>query len=355
MFVTVVVCTFNRCNMLAKALESVTNSRLPSTVEWEVLVVDNNSSDQTREVVKRFDSCYPGRFRYIFEPRQGVAYARNTGVSAAGGDVIAFTDDDVTVDPSWLNNLTAPLHNRAWAGVAGRVVPVWQCPRPNWLSPKDTRGVAIEFDLGPVASDLAEPAFTVNLCFRKELFEKHGGFRVDLGRTGDKLLSNEDVEFCRRLMQAGERFRYEPTAVVYHPVFESRLNKKYFQSWWYGKGFSDIKQSGVSTSNRQIYGIPVRLFWVLATCTARWLLSVKPERRFSWKLNVWCIAGEIVASYQASHGVSPSDRKPETVTTEVPADATRREKIDSPDRGRVLSEGESESTVAASKSASLRD
>src|SRR5271157_2306584 len=103
--VSLIICTYNRCGSLLRTLESIAASEPPS-VEWEVLVVDNNSADQTRAAVEEFASRHPGRFRYVFEPNQGLSNARNAGILAARGAVIAFTDDDVIVDTSWLLNLT---------------------------------------------------------------------------------------------------------------------------------------------------------------------------------------------------------------------------------------------------------
>src|SRR5215469_11293809 len=119
MNITVILCTYNRCQSLRKALESIAASRLPESIEWEVLVVNNNSKDQTREVVEEFCRAYPGRFRYLFEPKQGKSIALNTGIREAKGEVLAFMDDDVIVEPTWLRNVTAPLERGELSGVGG--------------------------------------------------------------------------------------------------------------------------------------------------------------------------------------------------------------------------------------------
>src|SRR5271163_1575532 len=107
MKITVILCTYNRAHSISMALESVLASVLPPDVEWEVLVVDNNSKDQTRAVANEFCIRHPGRVRYLFEEHQGLSNARNAGIREARGEIIAFTDDDVTVDSTWLQNLTA--------------------------------------------------------------------------------------------------------------------------------------------------------------------------------------------------------------------------------------------------------
>jgi glycosyltransferase involved in cell wall biosynthesis len=132
MDITVILCTFNRCATLAKALSSVAASALPESVQWEVLVVDNNSTDRTRAVVEEICSRHPGRFRYLFEARQGKSYALNTAVQTALGDLLAFVDDDVTVEPTWLHKLSAALQDSKWAGVGGRILPEEAFSPPHW-------------------------------------------------------------------------------------------------------------------------------------------------------------------------------------------------------------------------------
>ena len=137
MQLTVILCTYNRCKSLAKALDSLAGSILSDAVEWEVLVVDNNSSDQTEAVVEEFRRQYPGRFRFLFEPHQGKSYALNAGIREARGNILAFVDDDVTVEPMWLQNLTSALHDSQWAGSGGRTKPaIWVSGfvPPRWLA-----------------------------------------------------------------------------------------------------------------------------------------------------------------------------------------------------------------------------
>src|SRR5712664_1316562 len=214
MKITVILCTHNRCGSLAKALNSIAALTLPESVEWEVLVVDNNSSDETREVVEQsFCSRYSGRFRYVFEPRPGKSHALNAGIREARGDVLAFTDDDVTVEPTWLQNLTATLHDSKWAGAGGRVVAEWACSPPSWLSlegPYALGDTLALFNRGYEAREISENPFGANMAFRKAVFEKYGGFRSDLGpRAGSQdPQKSEDAEFGRRLLLAGERLRY---------------------------------------------------------------------------------------------------------------------------------------------------
>ncbi len=301
MRISVIVCTFNRCATLAKALESLAASTLEKSVDWEVLVVDNNSRDQTREVVEDFRSQDPSRFQYLFEPQPGKSHALNAAIRHAKGEILAFMDDDVTVEPNWLQNLTATLHNGEWTGSGGRIIPAWTCSPPRWLSLKGrhTLGPLVAFDLGSEACQLKEPPFGTNMAFRKEMFEKYGGFRTDLGPRPASEIRNEDTEFGARLLSAGERLRYEPSAVVYHPVPDNRMKKEYFLTWWFHKGEANIRQFGVRSGTKYwVAGIPLYLFRNLLVWTSKWVVAIDPSRRFSNKLTVWTKSGEILECYR---------------------------------------------------------
>jgi glucosyl-dolichyl phosphate glucuronosyltransferase len=308
MNITVVLCTYNRCQSLVKALSSVALSRLPESVAWEVLVVDNNSRDQTRDVVADFCGRYPGRFRYLFESRPGKSYALNSGIAEAQGDIVAFMDDDVTVEPMWLQNLTAPLLKGKWAGCGGRILPVWNCTPPRWLPDAENRALAplVIFDLGLEAGPLAEPPFGTNMVFRKTVLAKYGGFRTDLGPRPGSEIRNEDTEFGSRLLAEGEQLWYEPSAIVHHAVQQNRLRKQYFLTWWFDKARADIRAYGLPADIKLVVaGIPLRFFRRLAVWTARWMLAVGPSRRFSNRLNVCSVAGQIVECYRQAQSNRP--------------------------------------------------
>lgn len=239
---SVVVCTYNRCDSLFAVLGNIAVQIMPESVTWEVVVVDNNSTDKTREAVGQVARRWPGRFRYIFEERQGLSIARNRGISEARGTVIAFTDDDVKINPDWLHNLTSSLHIGSWAGAGGRIIPVWPKSLPGWMSVDDhrTMGVFVQFDAGPDPKELSRPPYGANMAFLRTAFEKYGGFRTDLGRSGNNLLSSEDTEYGDRLLAAGERLRYEPHAIVFHPAPENHMTRHFVLRWWFWFGYGEV-------------------------------------------------------------------------------------------------------------------
>jgi glycosyltransferase involved in cell wall biosynthesis len=286
MKITVILCTYNRCHNLQTALDSVAASILPESVSWDVLVVDNNSNDQTREVVKQYCIKHPDHFKYLFEPSPGKSHALNSGIREATGDVLAFMDDDVTVEPTWLQNLTEALHNNDWAGAGGRIVLQWPSSVPPWLAKEGplARHGFPGFDQGTEPCELAGPPFGTNMAFHKRMFEKHGGFRLDLGPSPHNEIRNEDTEFGRRLISAGERIRYEPQAAVYHPVPAEKLHEKHFLKWGFDKGRGDAREIDVR---------PLQLFRQMGMWIIRWLKATDPPARFQAKVIVWEKAGAL--------------------------------------------------------------
>lgn len=316
MNVTVIVCTYNRCASLGEALESVAVSQMPADVQWEIVVVDNNSKDKTRAVVEEVSARYPGRFRYVFEQKQGLSNARNSGIQQAHGEIIAFTDDDVTVDPAWLRNLTAPLlQDPQWAGAGGKVRTDNNFSVPAWLALSGPFSLAQSlalFDQGDNDGELTEPPFGANMAFRKSMFQKYGGFRTDLGRCGKNLIGNEDTEFGGRLKAGGERLRSVSSAIVYHPVLEERLQKKYFRSYWFAHGRSMIRQAGQRRSLRSVpryllKDLRNKLNW-MSRLERRWYLN--PQARFFFELHMRHTLGEIVEGCRQERAAAKAANDP---------------------------------------------
>lgn len=318
MKITVLVCTCNRAESLHRALATIAASEMPDHIPWEVLVVDNNSTDATRDVIEGFCQRYPHRFRYLFEPQPGKSYALNSGIRNSQSDILAFADDDATVDRRWLWNLTKPLEGNEWAGTGGRIFLQWPHSLPRWVATTgpDARHCFPGFDHGPEARELDAPPFGANMAFRREMFERYGLFRTDLGPSTvrDVPPHSEDTEFGRRLIAGGERLRYEPSAVVYHPVEESRLNQAYFLKWRFDLGRANFRVLGIAADTKWFLGgVPVYLLRRWAAWTVRWVFTLEPSRRFSRKVITWEKMGEIVECRRTrqapSHGRRDAARR----------------------------------------------
>lgn len=289
--VSVVISTFNRCHRLEKALAAVLSQA--KGVAYEVIVVDNNSSDATREVVAgklgRFENL-----RYLFEPRQGLPYARNTGVSAATAPIIAFTDDDVHVGPDWVARIKAAFDEHPDIDmIGGRVRPIWPSALPSWLTPKQLGPFALgERGDAPirVSADNAAPCLVgANFAFRRSVFERIGLFDPAYPRSQDR-------EIQLRLWRAGGAGLYLPSLAIAVEIPEDRLTKQYFRYWYttYGvyhsrMGLLDaLDRDGrlVDPPARRLFGTPPFIWRQLAAsglCWAGAMLRLNSADAFYWE------------------------------------------------------------------------
>lgn len=244
MTATILIATYNRAALLDDTLASIRRLRVRAGRPWDVIVVDNNSTDGTRAVVERQARDFPVTLRYLFEPRQGRSSALNTGIAAAGGGVIAMTDDDVRVEPEWLDAACDALEDPSVAYAGGPVVPIWETPPPRWLDL--TRGdlwgtIAIQNhgDIPFIYEEARKVPLGANMAAKRSLFAAIGGFRADLGRSSGRIVMGQEVpELLMRARAAGWRGVYLPAMRVHHHIPARRLTRAYFRTWWYGKGVS---------------------------------------------------------------------------------------------------------------------
>ena len=139
------------------------------------------------------------------------------------------------------------------------------------------------------------------MAFQRSVFERYAAFRTDLGPRPGCEIRNEDTEFGRRILNAGERLHYVPSAVVYHSVPENRLKKEYFLRWWFDKARADVREFGIPKDTSWfIWGVPLYLFRRLAVWFLRWIVALDACGRFSRKLKVWSIVGAIQECYRVS-------------------------------------------------------
>jgi glycosyltransferase involved in cell wall biosynthesis len=243
---TVLICTYNRAALLGHTLDSLARSRV-SRVRWDVVVVDNNSSDETRDVVLSRVASYPVPLQYLFEGRQGKSHALNTGLAATTAAFVLFTDDDVIVDQRWIDaSCDAMLDDPAVDYTGGPVYPIWEQPCPGWLDQtrSDLWGALAILDYGPerfVFEERQRVPLGANMAVRRALIDRIGGFDPKLGRTGKSLLGQEQAEFFCRSRAAGAHGVYEPVMSLRHHVPAKRLTKDYFRRWWYWKGVSKAR------------------------------------------------------------------------------------------------------------------
>jgi glycosyltransferase involved in cell wall biosynthesis len=239
---SVVIPTFNRAADLRDTLDSLASQA--TAASWEVIVVDNNSTDDTRAVVEAAVGSFPVPLRYVFEREQGRSAAMNTGIRAATGAIIVTTDDDVRIATDWLDRAAEALDTLHCDYVGGKVLPLWGSPRPDWIPDHGGRQWAVIalLDYGDAAIPFFKYAHRVplgvNMAFRREAFERAGLWNTSVGRKKGTLLGQEVREWMMRAQAAGLRGFYTPTMVVRHLIQQDRLNKRYVRRWYYWNGIS---------------------------------------------------------------------------------------------------------------------
>jgi len=300
MDVTVIICTWNRPKTLAATLTSLEASVVSPGIEWEVLVVDNNSTDDTRRVCESFVEKDPRRYRYLFEGKKGKTHALNAGIREAHGEILALTDDDVTVDPSWVAQIYDAFQRYECAAVGGKIIPVWNCKRPSWIEFDGpfrhvAYGAIVNFDKGDSPCLLTAAAAGANMGLRRLITEKYGPYRTDLNRV-ENLLGGEDTEYCRRLLHAGEKLMYAPQAIVYHPVEEHRTKRSYIQSMAFHYGRWTVRIEGVPERAKCYLGVPRYLFPIAAKFLGKWLTAFGAKRRSFYRLEFCQTVGQMVES-----------------------------------------------------------
>jgi glucosyl-dolichyl phosphate glucuronosyltransferase len=315
---TVLICTYNRATLLADTLDSLARCRV-TNLRWDVVVVDNNSSDDTRRVVTSRIQRFPTALRYIFEPRQGKSNALNTGLAATDAGIIVFTDDDVRVAEDWIDASCRPLLNDPTIDyTGGPVTPMWERPCPIWLDQErpDLWGTLAILDYGPapfVFEERQRVPLGANMAVRRSLVDRVGGFDPDLGRRGTSLFGQEQAEFFCRSRAAGARGLYVPAMAVHHHVPAKRLTRAYFRRWWFWKGVSKarleqrhpVTEMGLDLSRvPRLLGVPRFMFgsalrdlvgWLRALVTGNSIERVRREMMLCY------FAGYVKGGRQVEH------------------------------------------------------
>ena len=226
------------------------------------------------------------------------------GIKEARGEILAFVDDDVSVEPDLgCKTLIAPLTGDGpWVGTGGRIRPDWSASPPAWLpldGPYNLGGMLALFDQGDKPVDLDKPPFGTNMAFRRYVIRKvRSAFRTDFGPCPGSEIRNEDTEFGCRIMASGERLQYVPSAVVYHLVPENRLKKGYFLAFWFDHGRATVREDVGKKPDvlgiRRSYLSVVKTGAMLGVRPLQWTLALKPQLRFYRKGWVWMTAGQFL-------------------------------------------------------------
>lgn len=280
MNISVIICTYNRAESLRRTLETCCDLVIPAGVQWELLVVDNNSKDHTKQVCESLAGKLP--LRYLFENRQGKSYALNTAVANTQGKLLLFTDDDVDIDPGWLAafwNLSCRKSGCSLLG--GHTRPRWEGTPPRWVqmhSPTLLRRVMMDGSRSQPLTEQAWSSFAgCNMALRKSVFATGITYRTDLGPTAETPVRSEEADLNARLMNMGFKGYFTPQAIVYHRTNASRTTEAYVRNWFLGQGIAEVRLGEVPMVHLW-FGAP-RYYWRLWTLNSllygisRWTLS----------------------------------------------------------------------------------
>ena len=240
--ISVVLCTYNHADYLNKSLTSLISQSLPEE-QFEIIVVDNASRDHTKEIIRNFSGTR--NLRCLYEPKLGLSIARNRGWQNAQGDYVAFLDSDAIASRDWLGRIKKRFESSQPkpAAVGGRIMPIWEGSRPDWLSQdlEPYLGI-IDWSKTPFIIDDENPYYLAgsNIAYRRDVLQRMNGFSDCLGRRGQNLLSNEEILLQKEITHLNLFYFYDPDIYVYHHVKSHCLHKKWFYKRFFWQGISDV-------------------------------------------------------------------------------------------------------------------
>jgi len=260
MQLSVVLATWNRAPLLADTLRALAAQEVPPGLAWEIVVVDNNSTDATAQVVDEFAAGAPVPLRRVFEPEQGLSRARNRGIREAQGTILAFCDDDVLPAGDWVARIPAALERWSADGIGGRILPRFEgpSPPPAWLT--GNRRLLRQLALmdweesGPLALPLAPnpQVWGANMAFRREVFDRVGEFDPRRGVFGRRLFRGEEADLIARALSLGMRIAYDASLTVHHRIGPDRMRKAYFRRLAFDDGVGEARAAASAAPSSAI-------------------------------------------------------------------------------------------------------
>lgn len=281
--ISVVICTYNRIDLLIRTLNALS---IQTISPFEIIVVDNNSSDKTKDIVQQFIKTTNQRLIYLFEPKQGATIARNAGGFLAKGNVIAFLDDDVIPKEDYIENLIKAFSEKELDYIGGGIELEYLVPKPDWLDDR-LAGILAYCDYGNNIIEFPcqgkKYPISANIAIKKEIFEAVNGFlQNELNYKWSKPC-NDDILFGTKVHKAGYKLTYLPNITVKHLIPKERLTVDYFKACFYFYGVADIIHQIIPNNLKSyIYIIPRSLFRLTIGFIKLLIISETKEKH--WQL-----------------------------------------------------------------------
>lgn len=253
---SLVIATYNRAEQLMVTLGSVAMQSAEATT-WECIVVDNNSADDTRQRVEAFKREHSDlNIRYVFEQSQGLSHARNAGIKASRGDIVAFIDDDERIVEEFISAYIDLFNQHPDAMAAGgEIIAEYPTGRPRWMSRYTERPIANPMSFGNSVRLFPKGRIPGggNMAMRRRLFDSIGVFNTSLGRTGKRLLGGEESDLFERIAKHGHKVYYAPRAIMYHIIPQEKLTRDYFTRLATNTGISQRTRAELNNATLRLY------------------------------------------------------------------------------------------------------
>ncbi len=293
---SIIVCTYNREKYIGECLTCLAKQNVDKS-QYEVLIVNNLSTDNTQKIVDEIIQKYPEiSFLSFIEEKQGHTFARNRGIREAKGSILSFIDDDAFVEKTFCSAIIEFFKNHENASaIGGKIIPLYENKRPAWMS-KYLLPLVAALDLGNQIKAFKGHKFPIgaNMAFRKSMFDKYGIFDVNLGRRGTGLEGGDEKELFLRLKRGGEKIWYVPQVSVQHIIPDSRIKKSYIKGLAIGVGTSERKR----LSNVGAIGVLNKVFSEIFKSSATIILSILysskgqvPKAKMLILFRYWVLSG----------------------------------------------------------------
>lgn len=238
---SIVIPTYNRAPFLGPTLDSLRLLRVPPGCPVELLVIDNNCTDGTAEIVAAAARGFPFSLRHVVETNQGLCHGRNRGIREARHEWLVYLDDDIVVNADWLLGLEESVRRHAADAVVGPVFPRFLEDKPHYLAGRALESISSGYSrkgdaVLVLSPDVGHELPGCNFAIRRTTAEEAGGFDPTLDRIGKSLVAGGDFELGMRLVAAGRRTVYHPQCSIQHVIVPEKLTKTYLRRRFFGSG-----------------------------------------------------------------------------------------------------------------------